>query len=73
MHCRQFEHFVLDHAAAWHREHLGDMYNLWNEWNDEFFEAKILSPYIVLSTPSAPRAEGDCSAVSAFGGRSKFA
>ena len=72
VHRRQFEQFVLDDAAPWHREHLGDIYNFWNNWNDEFFDAEMLSPYIVLSAPSSPRAEGDCAAVSGFGGRSQI-
>src|SRR4051812_6594029 len=71
-HRQQFEHFVVDHAAPWHREHLGEMYNQWNKWNYEYFEAKMLPPYIVLSSPSSARAEGDCAAVSGFGGRSQI-
>jgi hypothetical protein len=70
-HRRQFEQFVLDDAAPWHREHLGRLYRLWNEWNEKFFVGAMLAPYIVLSPPSSTRAEGDCSPFSGFGGRSQ--
>jgi hypothetical protein len=63
---------VLTQAEPWHREHLGRLYDLWDSWNEQFFDGRMVAPYILLSEPSIPRAYGDCSPVSGFGGLSQI-
>lgn len=43
-HRQQFEQFALDHAELWHREHLGKMDQIWNQWNEKFFGWMMLGP-----------------------------
>ncbi len=71
-HREQFRDFVLLKAEPWHRHHLGKLYELWNEWNRDFFGGALVAPYVLLSEPSAPSRYGDCSSVSGFGGRSQI-
>jgi hypothetical protein len=68
-HRKEFKSFVVHDAQPWHREHLGRLYKLWEDWNGAFFGGRMLAPYIIFSAPSSTRAFGDCSAISGFGGR----
>lgn len=67
-----FKSFVLNHAEAWHRQHLIRLYRSWDDWNVEYFAAEMMAPYILLSVPGCPRSLGDCSRTSGFGGRSQI-
>lgn len=67
-----FKSYVFENAEAWHRNHLGRLYSLWESWNAEFFDGQMLAPYILLSVPNCARAIGDCSKISAWGGRSQI-
>jgi hypothetical protein len=64
-----FRAFVLAEAEPWHREHLGRLYDLWEIWNARYFESMLTPPYVLLTPPESPRAFGDCSNISSFGGR----
>lgn len=68
-HREDFYHFVLDHAEPWHREHLGRLYRLWDEWNVTYFDGRMIAPYLLLTETSSPRVFGDCANISGFGGR----
>jgi len=68
----RFAAFVLNDAEPWHREYLGRLYHHWREWNEMYFEGRLIPPYILLSEPSNPRRYGDCATVSGFGGRSQI-
>jgi hypothetical protein len=71
-HREDFHRYVLDEAEPWHREHLGRLYELWEEWNRAHFAAAMVPPYILLNEPVAPNVYGDCGVVSGFGGRSQI-
>ena len=71
-HRRGFERFVQEHAAPWHREHLGRLFQNWRSWNQDHFEGRLEPPYLLLSEPSWSRAGGDCGPLSGFGGRSQI-
>ncbi len=68
-HRGEFVAYVQEHAEPGHRLALGRLYDLWFRWNNEFFEGRMLAPYIMLCEPVAPNVYGDCSTVSGFGGR----
>jgi len=72
LHRNNFKSFVLNHAEAWHRTHLIRLYEHWDDWNAEYFAGEMTPPYLLLSTPNCPRALGDCSSISGFGGRSQI-
>jgi hypothetical protein len=69
---QRFRDYVLTQAEPWHREHLGRLYDLWDSWNEQFFDGRMVAPYILLSEPCIPRVYGDCSPVSGFGGLSQI-
>jgi hypothetical protein len=71
-HRRGFERFVLEHAAPWHREHLGRLFSNWRTWNGAHFDGRLEPPYLLLAEPSTPRRYGDCGPLSGFGGRSQI-
>jgi hypothetical protein len=71
-HREDFRRFVLDDAEPWHREHLGRLYQLWEQYNELYFDAGLVPPYILLTEPAGPRTYADCGAVSGFGGRSQM-
>jgi|SRR5947209_4974716 len=71
-HRESFKSFVLRHAEPWHQEHLGRLYDVWEKANARFFMDEMVTPYIMLNVPNATRSFGDCSAISAFGGRSQI-
>jgi hypothetical protein len=72
IHRANFRRFVVAHAEAWHREHLGTLYDQWEIWNGAFFEGKMVAPYIMFGVPSCPRTLGDYAEVSGFGGHSQI-
>jgi hypothetical protein len=71
-HRMEFRQYVLNEASAWHRKHLARMYDLWDQWNVEFFSSLMKPPYILLAEPSIPQALGDCAVISGFGGNSQI-
>jgi hypothetical protein len=71
-HREDFRNYILNNAEPWHREYLGRLYQLWDEWNAVYFDSKMISPYILLSEPSNPKRYGDCGPVSGFGGKSQI-
>lgn len=71
-HREDFRDYVLRLAEPWHREHLGRLYELWDRWNRDYFDGRLVPPYILLSEPSEPNRYGDCGRVSGFGGQSQI-
>ncbi len=71
-HRASFVDYVLEHAAPWHRQHLGRLYDLWAKWNRDYFESRMVPSYILLSEPSNPRRYGDCGPISGFGGTTQI-
>jgi len=71
-HRQAFKSYVLENAEAWHRYYLSRFYARCEKWNADFFAGHMLAPYILLSMPSSARALGDCSRISAWGGRSQI-
>jgi hypothetical protein len=67
-HREAFMAFVVSAAEPWHREHLGHLYRSWVTWNDDYFGGGMVPPYLMLAEPGTPRALGDYSATSCFGG-----
>ncbi len=64
-----FVDYVLEHADDWHREHLGRLFALWEDWNTEHYQGVLWVPYIELYETTAPNLYGCCSAISGFGGK----
>jgi len=71
-HRMEFRDFVLKKAEPWHREHLGKLYDLWEEWLPRYFDSRLIVPYLNFGTPSHPRAYGTYSPVSSFGGHGEI-
>ncbi len=71
-HREDYWDFIKRHSAPWHQQHLLRIVDLWEEWNREYFESKLVLPYILLLEPAASNVLGDCSSVSGFGGRSQI-
>ncbi len=71
-HREDFRRYVIEHAEPWHRTYLGRLYDLWEAWNHEYFDGRMVPPYILLSEPSNPRRLGDCALVSGFGGHAQI-
>jgi hypothetical protein len=42
------------------------LYELWDEWNEEHFEGRMVPPIILLSEPGQTKSYGDCGPVSGF-------
>jgi hypothetical protein len=68
----QMRRYILEHSEPWHREHLGRLERLWEQWNAEHFGAEMVIAAIVLSEPSNPRRLGQYAAVSGIGCRSEI-
>jgi hypothetical protein len=71
-HRKGFWEFVNAHGAPWHRQHLGRLLELWLEWNQRYFAAALVPPYILLNEPVAPNVYGNCARISGFGARSQI-
>jgi len=71
-HREAFRAYVLAEAEPWHQDHLGRLYELWEDWNRAHFAAAMVAPYILLNEPPEPRVYGCCGRVSGFGGRSEI-
>jgi hypothetical protein len=71
-HRRAFRDFVVAEAEGWMRPHLLRLFDLWQRWNEEYYDGVLEPPYILLDEPSTPQRYGDCSPVSGFGGRSEI-
>jgi hypothetical protein len=67
-HRREFVDYVISHAKTWHRGHMTRLYEAWERWNDQYFDGKLVVPYLLLTVPASPRAYGDYGRVSCFGG-----
>jgi hypothetical protein len=67
-HRKEFMTYVINKAAPWYLEHLGDLYHQWEGWNRDFFDNQLVPPYILLAEPSSPRNLGDFGERSCFGG-----
>jgi hypothetical protein len=72
LHRQEFREYVLAKAKPWHRQYLGRLYRLWDEWNDLYFSGRMVPTYILFTPPQSPRASGDCSSTSCFGGVSQI-
>lgn len=44
---------MLAEAEPWHREHLGHLYSLWDEWNAAYFDGAMVPP--IITSPSFNR------------------
>jgi hypothetical protein len=71
-HREQFKTYVIFRAEEWHRDHLGHLYRCWEGWNRDYFEGKLLPPYLLLLEPRASKAWGDFCDISGFGGRTQI-
>jgi hypothetical protein len=67
-HREEFVAYVVAKAEAWHREQMGRLYREWERWNAAHFGRALVTPYLLLTGPSNPRAYGDYGRVSCFGG-----
>ncbi len=68
----QMRRYILEHSEPWHREHLGHLGRLWEQWNIEHFDAAMVIATILLSNPTNPRRLGQCGPISGFGCRSEI-
>ncbi len=68
----QMRKYILEHSEPWHREHLGHLGRLWEQWNIEHFDAAMVIATILLSNPTNPRRLGQCGPISGFGCRSEI-
>jgi hypothetical protein len=66
-HRLDFERFVLDEAAPWHRQHLSRLYQAWHDYNATYFAHAMTPPYLLLAEPITPKIYGDTSAATGFG------
>jgi hypothetical protein len=71
-HREQFQDYVIYESRPWHREHLGRLYLRWDEWNEQYFEDRLVTPYVWLAEPGSPQRLGDYAGVSGFGGHGQI-
>jgi SprT-like family len=71
-HRERFVDFVQNEAEPWHREHLGRLYGLWQDWNARHYESVMVPPIIVLNEPGTPQLYGSCGPVSGWGAKSEI-
>jgi hypothetical protein len=64
--------YVIGRAADWHREHLGHLYGCWVQWNDLYFDGRLVAPYLLLAAPGWSKALGDFARTSCFGGKGQI-
>lgn len=70
---RRFKEFIISSAEDFYKEYLGQLYKLWEKWNQSLFDSKLPEvPYISFGTPTNPRRYGQYSSVSDFGGRAEI-
>ena len=68
----QVRDFARREAEPFYREWLDRLYDAWEEFNDAYFDGRLIVPVIVISEPATPRTLADWSRVSAFGARSQM-
>ncbi|HKA53030.1 MAG TPA: hypothetical protein VKJ47_05160 [Candidatus Binatia bacterium] len=71
-HRQAFVAYVLSEAQPFHRTFLTRLYDLWGQWNDRYYDGRLLVPYVTLAEPPAPRVYGVTSLVSSWGGKAEI-
>ena len=55
IHRQAYQQFVLLEARPWYQQHLGRLYLLWGKWNQDYFGATLVTPYVLFAEPSSPQ------------------
>jgi hypothetical protein len=71
-HREQFAEFSRSFAEPWHQAHLEHLYSLWDMFNREYWEGKLVRPHILLAEPSCPSHYGDHAPISGWGSRNQI-
>lgn len=71
-HRKQFTEYVEHDASGWHRHHLGRLLKLWREWNERYFQGKLIAPHVLLKTPNCPTRLGEYATISAWGSKGQI-
>lgn len=66
-HRLEFAELIRAHATGPFRDVLPRLYADWSRWNKQFFEGKLVEPYILLTETSQARHLGDCAPITCFG------
>ena len=61
--------WVEQHAEEYKRRLLLGLRDYWRDCNRDYFDGRMLEPYITLTEPSAPQIYGQCCPVSSWGSR----
>lgn len=61
--------WVEHHAEDYQRGLLLGLRDYWRRCNKDYFDGRMLEPYITLTEPSAPQIYGQCCSVSSWGSR----
>lgn len=69
-HRTDYWQWVDDHASPEHKRRLLlGLRDYWRDCNQDYFDGRMLEPYITLTEPSAPQIYGQCWPVSSWGSR----
>ena len=71
-HRAQFADYARHYGSPEHRAVLDPLYDLWEEWNAQFFERRMVLPHLLLLEPKSPRALGDHANISGWGSRNQI-
>ena len=61
--------WVEQHAEQYTRRLLLGLRDYWRDCNRDYFDGRMLEPYVTLTEPSAPQLYGQCCSVSSWGSR----
>jgi hypothetical protein len=71
-HREEFATFARRHGHEPYRPVMERLYDLWEDWNRDYFGDRLIKPHILLAEPRSPRAWGDHAPLSGWGSRNQI-
>jgi hypothetical protein len=71
-HREQFADYACHHSEPWHKEHLDRLYALWDTFNRDYWDGRLVKPHILILEPSRPARWGDHSPISGWGSKNQI-